>query len=55
MRGKGRLKKVSESEVCGDLLEGRKEYDQAVAKGLSRHPEMKEAFTTGGGIPLERL
>ena len=55
MRGKGRLKKVSESEVCGDLLEGRKKYDQAVAKGLSRHPEMKEVFTTGGGIPLERL
>lgn len=49
------MKKVSESEVCGDLLEGRKKYDQAVAKGLSRHPEMKEVFTTGGGIPLERL
>jgi len=46
---------VSGSEVCGDLPEGRKKYDQAVAKGLSRHPEMKEVFTTGGGIPLERL
>lgn len=46
---------MSGSEVCGDLPEGRKKYDQAVAKGLSRHPEMKEVFTTGGGIPLERL
>jgi methylmalonyl-CoA mutase N-terminal domain/subunit len=46
---------VSESEVCGDLLKGKKEYDQRVAKGLSRHPEIKEVFTTGGGIPLERL
>ena len=36
-------------------MKGKKEYDQRVAKGLSRHPEMKEAFTTGGGIPLERL
>lgn len=54
MPGKGRFS-VSEKEICKDLIEGRKGYDEKVAKGLSRQPEMKEVFTTGGGIPLERL
>ncbi len=52
--GKGRFS-VSEKEVCKDLHEGKKNYDEKVAKGLSRQPEMKEVFTTVGGIPLERL
>ena len=52
--GKGRFR-VSEKEVCRDLREGRKGYDERVARGLARQPEMKEVFTTGGGIPLERL
>lgn len=46
---------MSEKEVCKDLHEGKKNYDEKVAKGLSRQPEMKEVFTTVGGIPLERL
>ncbi len=54
MPGKGRFS-VSEKEISKDLIEGRKGYDEKVAKGLSRQPEMKEVFTTGGGIPLERL
>ncbi|KUK62500.1 MAG: Methylmalonyl-CoA mutase [Synergistales bacterium 58_81] len=52
--GKGRFR-VSEKEACRDLREGKKGYDEKVAKVLARQPEMKEVFTTGGGIPLERL
>lgn len=46
---------MSEKEGCRDLQEGRKSYDARVSKGLARQPEMKENFTTIGGIPLERL
>ena len=33
----------------------KKTYEAAVEKTLAKGPERKEKFTTGGGIPLERL
>ena len=33
----------------------KKTYQAAVEKTLAKGPERKEKFTTGGGIPLERL
>lgn len=46
---------MSEKEGCKDLKEGRKSFDDRVSKGLAKQPEMKDPFTTIGGIPLERL
>ncbi|MDO9509276.1 MAG: methylmalonyl-CoA mutase family protein [Thermovirgaceae bacterium] len=46
---------MSEKEICKALSEGKKSYDERVAKGLGKQPEMMETFTTVGGIPLERL
>ena len=35
--------------------EAREKFEGAVAKTLQRNKERKDAFTTGGGLPLERL
>lgn len=37
-----------------EVAEGKKAYEAAVAKALTKGPERKENFTTGGGIPLKR-
>lgn len=37
-----------------EVAEGKKAYDAAVEKALTKGPERKANFTTGGGIPLKR-
>ena len=37
-----------------EVAEGKKAYEAAVEKALTKGPERKENFTTGGGIPLKR-
>ena len=37
-----------------EVAEGKKAYEAAVEKVLSKGPERKANFTTGGGIPLKR-
>ena len=43
-----------EPKQLQEVAEGRKAYEAAVAKALTKGPERKENFTTGGGIPLKR-
>jgi len=35
--------------------EAKSHYESTVDKTLPKNPERRAAFTTGGGIPLERL
>ena len=44
-----------EQKQLQEVAEGRKAYDAAVEKALTKGPERKEQFTTGGGIPLKRI
>ena len=37
-----------------EVAEGKKAYEAAVEKALTKGPERKANFTTGGGIPLKR-
>ena len=37
-----------------EVAEGQAAFDKAVEKALTKGPERKENFTTGGGIPLKR-
>lgn len=37
-----------------EIAEGKKAYEAAVEKALTKGPERKANFTTGGGIPLKR-
>ena len=37
-----------------EVAEGKKAYEAAVEKVLTKGPERKANFTTGGGIPLKR-
>ena len=43
-----------EPKQLQEVAEGRKAYEAAVAKALTKGPERKENFTTCGGIPLKR-
>lgn len=38
-----------------EYKEARAKFEAGVAKSLQKHKERREAFTTGGGLPLERL
>jgi methylmalonyl-CoA mutase N-terminal domain/subunit len=46
---------MSETKKSEELTAGLKRYKDAVEKSLARNPERREKFTTGGGIPVERL
>ncbi|MDR0616880.1 MAG: methylmalonyl-CoA mutase family protein [Synergistaceae bacterium] len=46
---------MSGAKQSEELTAGREKYKAAVAKSLERSPERRAAFTTGGGIPVERL
>jgi methylmalonyl-CoA mutase N-terminal domain/subunit len=46
---------MSETKQSEELTAGLERYKAAVEKSLARSPERREKFTTGGGIPVERL
>ena len=46
---------VFDEKKLDEMKAVKKTYQAAVEKTLAKGPERKEKFTTGGGIPLERL
>ncbi|MDR3254217.1 MAG: methylmalonyl-CoA mutase family protein [Synergistaceae bacterium] len=44
-----------EKKQLEEIKAGRERFDASAVKSLAKNPERKEKFTTGGGIPLERL
>jgi methylmalonyl-CoA mutase N-terminal domain/subunit len=46
---------MSETKQSEEIIAGHKRYAASVEKSIARSPERREKFTTGGGIPLERI
>jgi len=46
---------VFEEKQLEEVKSGKQRYGAAVEKTLAKNPERKEKFTTGGGIPVERI